>query len=183
MHWHTAQCSRPARAPNSSSIRAAGGTDSLSIGVWRRFRRHNAHRNKGIFAVKYEPVKQLRPPLPRWASVFRGPQNTLPGNDYTARRGGLSAAPCVLPHGSAGEHAVGHGRDKGLTYCQAITCTGRAFGASERLCGRVWRQNMPEGPLTSGARPAEWTYAHISNPQSMRARPVSARGRRRLGLP
>jgi len=49
---------------------------------------------KGIFAVKYEPVKHLRPPPPKWRSVFCRPQNTLPVSDHTARRGGFSRAVC-----------------------------------------------------------------------------------------
>ena len=43
-------------------------------------------KTKAIFAVNYLPVKHLRPPPPKWASVFCGPQNTLPGSDEATRQ-------------------------------------------------------------------------------------------------
>ncbi len=42
---------------------------------------------KDIFAVNDQSVKHLRPPPPKWGSVFCGRQNTLAARDETTRHG------------------------------------------------------------------------------------------------
>jgi hypothetical protein len=61
----------------------------------------------GILDVKHISVKQLRPPHPKWGSVFCGRQNMLTVSDKTTRQEVPSTAPSVLPHGAAGEYAAG----------------------------------------------------------------------------